>query len=246
LNKAKERSFRLKNLFFILVLVLAATVVAEGTSYTSMGILTQSGSEATIHVRHMEDTDALDFYTDHATFQAANPGLTPEDYSATLLPANAVQADTGPLDYYCNNSLFALNTIVDGISLWEQSSNDMVVLTPPFMGVTSVTVGPNTFTDNAVYDFTLPTRAFGGFIVMPNGGALVNIEVFGAGGSLGTTSTTGGTGGGAFWGVSCYDEDIVKIEFNCPGGDGELFANVEFGLPTALARTTWGELKASF
>ena len=87
----------MKNLFFILVLVLAATVVAEGTSYTSMGILTQSGSEAIIHVRHMEDTDALDFYTDLATFQAANPGLTPEDYSATLLPANAVQSDTGLL-----------------------------------------------------------------------------------------------------------------------------------------------------
>ncbi|MEN8209906.1 MAG: hypothetical protein ABFR50_11720 [Candidatus Fermentibacteria bacterium] len=236
----------MKNLFFILVLVIAAAAVAEGTSYTSTTIWTQSGSEATVPVYHLDNTDALDYYTDLSVFEAANPGLTPEDYSSTLVPPNNVASDTGPLDYYTDNSLFALNTIVDGISLDEQAGGDVVVLTPPFAGVTSVSVGPNTFDDDAVYDFTLPTRAFGGFIVMPNGGALVNIEVFGALGSLGTTSATGATGAGTFWGVSCYDEDIVRIEFSCPGGEGELFADVQFGLPTALDRTTWGELKASF
>lgn len=236
----------MKNLSFILVFVLAAAVAAEGTSYTSTTIWTQSGSGTTESAYLPMETDAVIYYTNLTTFETANPGLTHEDYSSTLVPANSVSADTGPLDYYCSNSLFALHTIVQGISLWEQSNNDMVVLTPPFIGVTSVCVGPNTFVDNAVYTFTLPTRAFGAFIVMPNGAATVDIEVFGAGGSIGTTSTTGGTGGGSFWGVSCYDEDIVKIEFNCPGGDGELFCDVQFGLPTALERTTWGDLKASF
>ncbi len=236
----------MKSLSFILVLVIVAAAFAEDPSYTSMNTWIRSNPETSTPTRHLQNTDAPMYYTNLATFEAANPGLTPEDYSSTLVPPNGVASDTGPLDYYTNNSLFALNTIVDGISLDEQAGGLAVVLTPPFAGCTSVSVGPNTFTDNAVYNFTLPTRAFGCFIVMPNGGALVNIDVYGVGGVIGTTSATGGTGAGTFWGVSCYDEDIVSITFNCPGGDGELFANVQFGLPTALERTTWGELKASF
>lgn len=236
----------MKSLSFILILVIAAAAFAEDPSYTSTNIWIRSNPAAAVPTFHSQDTDAPMYYTNLATFEAANPGLTPEDYSSTLIPANSVASDTGPLDYYTNNSLFALNTIVQGISLDEQAGGLMVVLTPPFAGVTSVTVGPNTFTDNAVYNFTLPTRAFGGFIVMPNGGATVTIDVYGVGGVIGTTTATGATGGGAFWGVSCYDEEIVSITFNCLGGDGELFANVQFGLPTALARTTWGELKAAF
>ncbi len=241
-----ERNVWMKILVFVFVLVLTGVVVAEEASYTSMDRWAYQSSGTIEYAPLIPETDAINTYTDLATFEAANPGLTHEDYSSTLVPASSVLSDAGSLDYNTNNLLFALHTIVDGISLWEQSGNDMVVLTPPFAGVTSVSVGPNSFGDNAVYNFTLPTMAFGCFIVMPNGGALVNIEVFGASGSLGTTSTTGATGDGAFWGVSCYDENITKIEFNCPGGDGELFANVQFGLPTALQRSTWGELKTCF
>ncbi len=191
-------------------------------------------------------TDALTYYTDESTFDTANPGLTFEDFSSTLVPANSVASDAGPLDYYCDNSLFALHTIVDGISLDEQAADLMVVLTPPFIGVTSVSVGPNSFAGDGIINFTLPTRAFGVFIVMPNGGNTVNIEVFGAGGSLGTTSTIGGSGGGTFWGVYCDSEEITSITFNDPTEAGELFANARFGLPTALSRSTWADIKASF
>ena len=233
-------------LSILFVLILATVAVAEDPSYTNTTIWTHSVSGTNIPVYRQVNTDALNYYTDLSTFEAANPGLTPEDYSSTLLPPNSAQPDTGPLDYYCDNSLFALHTIVQGISLWEQTEDYMIVLTPPFAGVTSVSVGPNDFSGNAVYYFTLPTRAFGCFMVMPNGAASVDIEVFGVGGSIGTTTASGAPAGGAFWGVSSYDETIVKINFNCPSNECQLFSNVQFGLPTAIHRATWGELKACF
>lgn len=236
----------MKNLSFLLVLVLAAAVVAEGPSYTTTTDWATNGSGTTMFVSHVSGTDALTYYTDLSTFEGANPGLTHEDYSSTLVPANSVASDTGPLDYFCNNSLFALNTIVPGISLAEWSGGLMVVLTPPFLGVTSVTVGPNTFLENAVYDFTLPTRAFGCFVCTPFGAVPVDIEIFGASGSLGTTTVVGDIGAGTFWGVYCDDENIEKIEFYAPNDEGELFADVQFGLPTGLSRSTWAQVKASF
>ncbi|MCK5131377.1 MAG: hypothetical protein KAR40_04420 [Candidatus Sabulitectum sp.] len=233
----------MKYLFFVIVLAFAATSVADGLSYTSMTAGMDGGSGANISIPANSGTDVLTFYTDESAFDAANPGLITEDYSSTLVAL--VGSDAGPLDYDCNNSLFALHTIVQGISLDEQASGDMVVMKPPFAGCTSISVGPNALAGDAVYNFTVPTKAFGGFIVMPNGGT-VDIEVFGTSGSLGTTSTTGGAGGGTFWGVYCDSEVIVKVEFNDPNDAGELFANVRFGLPTALSRTTWAGVKTSF
>ena len=147
----------------------------------------------TLHL--LDSLVMLTFFSAEAVFDTACPGLITEDFSSTLVAPNGVGSDAGAIDYDTNNSLFALHTIVQGISLWEQASGDMVVLTPPFAGVTSVTVGPNSFADDAVINFSASTNAFGAYIVMPNGGDIVNIEIFGAGGSLGTTSMTGATGG---------------------------------------------------
>ena len=230
--------------FFSILILLALAATAAANSYSSGGVA--GGTESVFRPYPDTGTDNLTYYTDEATFDAAYPGLTTEDFSSTLVPGNSVQSDTGPIDYFCNNTLFALNTVVEGIAIWEQSGADMVVLTPPFLGVTDVVVGPNTFTDHGVIDFTVPTRAFGCFIVMPNGGVPANIEIFGAGGSLGTTTATGATGGGAFWGVFCDSEDITQITFNCADDGGELFSLVRFGLPTALARTSWAGIKTSF
>jgi len=236
----------MKYLFLVLCLAFASTVIADGLSYTSMTAGIRPATSGSSVAVTDSGTDALTYYTDESTFDAANPGLITEDFSSTLIAANAVGSDAGAINYLCNNSLFALHTIVDGISLWEQSNNDMVVLGLGFMGVTNVTVGPNSFADDAIITFTVPTRAFGTFMVMPNGGDVVNIEVFGASGSLGTTSHTGGTGAGTFWGVFCNSEDITYITFNDPNDAGELFADVRFGLPTSLSRTTWASVKASF
>lgn len=187
---------------------------------------------------------AVTFYTDQATFEGLYPGLTTEDYSNTLVPPNSVQSAFGPLNSTTDNALFAPGGIVDGFSFDNLDGGDNVVLTPPFLGVTYVAVGPNTFTHNGEYSFSVPVNAFGIDIVMPFGAGTVDIEVFGAGGSLGAITASGDLPGD-FWGVYS-DEDITRIEFMDSTPDGELFSNAQFGAVSALDNSTWGNIKTSF
>ena len=184
------------------------------------------------------------FYTDQALFESLYPGLTTEDYSNTNVSPNSSDSDGGPFDSFTNNNCFSPGDIVEGISLHNLEGNENVVLVPPLMGVTSVTVGPNEFEDNAVYSFSVPVNAFGIEIVMPLESGFVDIEVFGIGGSLGTSSSIGSLEG-VFWGVYS-DYDITRIEFREPTTNGELFSNAQFGAFSALDNTTWGSIKNSF
>ena len=184
------------------------------------------------------------FYTDQALFESLYPGLTTEDYSNTNVSPNSSDSADGPFDSFTENDCFSLGDIVEGISLDNLEGNDNVVLVPPFMGVTSVTVGPNSFEDSAKYSFTVPVNVFGIEIVMPEANGYVDIEVFGIGGSLGTSSSYG-TLAGVFWGVYS-DYDITRIEFIEPTNNGELFANAQFGAFSELDNTTWGSIKNSF
>ena len=189
-------------------------------------------------------TAAVSYYSDQVLFEGLFPGLTTEDYSATLVAPNDVQLDFGPLNSATNNMLFAPGGIVDGFSFDNLEGGDNVVLTPPYAGVTSVTVGPNLFIDNSEYSFSVPVNAFGIEIVMPMGAGSVDIEIFGAGGSLGTTTASGALPG-VFWGVYS-DELITRIEFIEPATNGELFSNAQFGAVSALENSTWGNIKTSF
>ena len=184
------------------------------------------------------------FYTDQVLFESLYPGLTTEDYSNTNVSPNSTDAALGPFNSFTDNTCFSPDDIVEGISLDNLEGNENVVLTPPFMGVTSVTVGPNTFGDNAKYSFTVPVNVFGIEIVMPMGSGTVDIKVFGIGGSLGTSSSNGSPAG-VFWGVYS-DYDITRIEFIEPITTGELFANAQFGAFSALDNSTWGSIKNSF
>ena len=189
-------------------------------------------------------TAAVSYYADQAIFEGLFPGLTTEDYSNTLIGPNDVGSDYGPLNSATNNLLFAPGGIVDGFSFDNLDGDNNVVLTPPYAGVTSVTVGPNTFIYDSEYSFSIPVNAFGIEIVMPMGAGSVDIEIFGASGSLGTTTAPGALPG-VFWGVYS-DEVITRIEFIEPVTSGELFSNAQFGAVSALENSTWGNIKASF
>ncbi|NOQ22600.1 MAG: hypothetical protein GQ565_08130 [Candidatus Aegiribacteria sp.] len=187
-------------------------------------------------------TAGITFYTNQTSFETLYPGLTKEDYSNTNLPASSISGAPGPFNSLTDNSCFSPGDIVDGISLDNLEGNDNVVLTPSYLGLTSVAVGPAALSNNAEYSFTVAVNAFGIDVVMPYGGS-VDIEVFGAGGSLGTSTSTGSLAGD-FWGVYS-DVDITKIEFKS-GTDGDLFSNAQFGATTALDNSTWGSIKTSF
>lgn len=185
------------------------------------------------------------FYTDQALFESLYPGLITEDYSNTNVPPNSMGIAQGPFNSFTDNNCFSEGAIVEGISIDNWTVNENVVLTPPFMGVTSVTVGPNEFDDNTEYSFTVPVNVFGVDIVMPMGDGGVSIKVYGESGYF-QSFFTEVTPAGVFWAVYC-SEAIDIIEFSEPTTDlGELFANVQFGSVLALENTTWGAIKNSF
>jgi hypothetical protein len=177
---------------------------------------------------------SLTFYTDRTVFNTAHPGLPVETFSATLVPPNSVVTCTSPFNNATNNACFAPGGIRPGISVVNSGGVDLVVLTPPFFGVPCVSVGPNVFSDASELQFSPPVVAVGLDFESNNGGVPFTLTVFGPGGSLGSTTHSGGIPG-AFWGVDTSDPGgISRVTFSAPGDNGELLCNVAFGQPVPV------------
>jgi hypothetical protein len=175
----------------------------------------------------------LTFYTSRAVFNAAHPGIPLETFVLTNLGPNQVMACPEPFNNMTNNGCFSPGDILPGIAVWNTTAIDLVVLTPPFFGVNCVAVGPNTFTDNGEMQFNPPVQAVG-FDLLSNVAATYNIEVFGPGGSLGTTTAPGAIPG-IFWGVDTSSPGgISRITTSNVGSAGELYCNVAFGQPVPV------------
>jgi hypothetical protein len=175
----------------------------------------------------------LTFYSDRTVFNTAHPGLPIENFAGTLVPANSVTTCTGPFNTSTNNACFAPGGIRPGISVASSTAGDLVVLTPPFIGVPCVSVGPNLFADAAELQFNPPVAAVG-LDFEANTPAAFTVTVFSPAGSLGTTTVTGAIPG-VFWGVDTADAaGISRITFNAAGENGELFCNVAFGEPVPV------------
>lgn len=175
----------------------------------------------------------LAFYTDRPTFAAAHPGIPLETFAATNVAPDSVLNCPGPFTSATNNGCFSPGDIQPGISVVNSGSGDLVVLTPAFIGVTCVSVGPNDFADNGELRFSPPVMAVG-LDLHSNVPDTFQVEVFGPGGSLGTT-TADGTSPALFWGVDTTDPGgIARITFAGAPGSGELFCNVAFGQPTPV------------
>lgn len=181
------------------------------------------------------NTEALVFYNDLVTFQAANPGLPMETFSGTSVPPAGVLACDPPFNELTSNECFSQGAIMAGISV-ELIANDgssllNVVLTPDFFGINCVAVGPNSFTDDARIDFNPAVKAVGLDLVSPIDGAVpFDIEIVGPGGSLGTTSAFACLTAPCFWGVDSDDiGGITSVVFTSLDGYGELFCNVTYG-----------------
>ncbi len=188
----------------------------------------------------------LTFYTDRGTFQGGcGQPLALEDFSNTLVPPNGVLGcDPGPLNSATNNNCFATGGVIDGFTLSSSiPAEDLVVITPPFLGVTKVTVGPNTFGDDSEFAFSPAVDAVGVEIVGPLANFTVDIEVFDASdNSLGTTTSPAGLPA-SFWGVTSTIP-IGRIVVTDPLGGAELYSDLEFGScavddPLAIPTLGW-------
>ena len=218
-----------------LCLGMALPAMAQGGKFTRYSDV-PAGTVPAGHVPsgpHAAPVGGLTFYTDRASFQAANPGLTLEDFSGTSVPPNSALSCGAPFNSSTNNACFTPGAIVDGISVDVVvlvGLGNGVVLTPPIFGVPNVAVGPNQFGNDMRIDFTVLVDAFGADLICPFGPFTFNLEIFGSGGSLGTTTAVCGAGGN-FWGVDST-EAITSIRFSpsVPAAEeGELIMNAEFG-----------------
>jgi hypothetical protein len=213
----------------------AATVHAQSASkYTDVRSSDRGAAARAARPALPVAQGSLTFYTDRAVFNTAHPGVPVEDFAATLVPPNSVGTCVGPtLNSATNNACFAPGGIRPGISVVNTTGGDLVVLTPPFFGVPCVSVGPNAFGDAAELQFDPPVEAVG-LDFESNSGVPFTVTVFGPGGSLGSTTHSGGIPG-AFFGVDTSDGGgISRVTFNAAGQNGELFCNVAFGQPVPV------------
>lgn len=178
---------------------------------------------------------ALTTYTDPMVFSNVAPNLTTEDFSGTLIAPNTSTGCSAAINSTTASACFALGGVASGFSINAYTTdpntpNDgTVVLTPTSFGVTNISVGATTFTNNTVIDFILPNSAVGFDLVTPNGIETLVVEVFdGTGTSLGTTNVTG-SDSGTFFGATA-PEGISRITLTGAGNEAELIANLRFGV----------------
>jgi hypothetical protein len=212
-----------------LLISIAASASEEPTRYRDVNAAARPQPGAPPAGPAEVPSGTLTFFNSRPAFNAAHPGLPLETFANTNLPPNSVLACPGPFNSTTNNGCFSPGDILPGISVINTTGGNLVVLTPPFFGVNCVAVGPDTFTDNGEMQFNPPVQAVG-FDLNSNVPSTYNIQIFGPGGSLGTTTAPGAIPG-LFWGVGTSDPGgISRITTNSAAGSGELYCGVAFGL----------------
>ncbi len=217
--------------------VLALTVLPQQalaqTSYTEAGAMGAIATPFDAPPSTHSALPGLTFYTDRSAFDAVAGPLPLETFEGSNVPPGDVLSCLAPLDSATNDACYSTGAVIDGFRLELLNPDpeilDYVVLAPGFFGASSTYVGPNTFVDDAELFFDDEPNAVG-FDIGTITAATFTIEIFGAGGSLGSTTVSPAdiSTGGTFFGV-LSEEPIVSIQVTEPGSGGELFDNLAFG-----------------
>ena len=173
---------------------------------------------------------ALTFFTTPEEFPCS--GLPMEDFEEANTGVNPVMAN--PLDKNTNNQIFLAGEILPGISL--RSSTDNTALNDLFIGNSSIFPGltssavitQNSLEDYLIIQFTDDNVTNVSMKVININDRNVNIEIFGASGSLGTT-TVYAPQAGTYLGVQSM-EPIKEIHLNDVYGQGEGVDDISFGM----------------
>ncbi|SNR32859.1 thrombospondin type 3 repeat-containing protein, partial [Lutibacter flavus] len=190
---------------------------------------TQTNKKSTESISNKIENLGLQFFSNSEDFPCNNLPL--ENFEEGLVNPLEVITFLNPLDENTNNSAFSAGDILPGVTFTTTgvNSNLLVVLGNGFIGDHSKIIGPNSFDDNLVINFTTNNVTSISMDVLSgwNEGN-VEIEFFGNSGSLGVT-TVFGTNNGTYLGIES-DEPIIKIEFLSTPGTGELIDNFSFGI----------------
>jgi hypothetical protein len=219
---------KLKTFWAVMLLALSAMAFAQ-SQYSDVDPSTRPSNVVRAQLPQT-NRGGLTFYTDQASFEAAAPGLTMEDFASSITAPNNICVDFVPLNSATlPDACFASGDLEAGFTLeMEPVNDDYAYLTTGFLGVPFDVIGPNTFTDNLVINFD--GAAAVGFDLLGDvvGAVTCDVEIFGASGLLGTTQITGSSTGN-FWGVIAT-EDITEIVLTgTSGSDGELIGHLQYG-----------------
>jgi hypothetical protein len=147
------------------------------------------------------------------------------------MPPASIDAIPHPLDEYSNNAYFNPGDILPGISFWggiDYLDDEIAVLGSGFMGNPSKTAVSNYFVEPYTIRFDPPVEAAGMDVQTFMGSYTCNMDIYGTGGFLGSTSTACNEAG-VFWGVASDGDPIIEIVIMDLGGGAEGADNVAFG-----------------
>ncbi len=184
----------------------------------------------------------VNFYDSRAAFEADFPGLAVEDFEEANFPAGPVSTCDAVINSASNDDCFDPGDIIPGVDFTSAPPSNMVALQAGLIGggQTSSVIGPNTFDDTFVIEFT--GNAFAaGMTVFSNVTGPISVEVFNTGGvQIGSTSIANVSNVGTFFG---FESAVAVGSFTLSGGAGvgELIDDFSFSespIPVELTSFT--------
>ncbi len=174
----------------------------------------------------------LFFFSDRVSFDLANPGLPIEDFEEGIITSGDVVSFLAPLDKNTNNAAFSPGDILDGIMFQDNPGPNapdlgLALLGDGFAGNPSKAVAVNYFVDSLDI-FLSGATAVGMDLLSFFGIDTFDIDIFGSGGLLGSTSIPISNEVVNFWGVFSDSDLITRININSQTGDAEIIDNVAF------------------
>lgn len=190
------------------------------------------------------------FFSDRASFEAANPGLPIEDFEEARVNPDQRASFSAPLSSASDDAIFRPGEILPGITLSDRpgpSVNELLAAGTGAIGTSTKAVGAaeavEIIWNSLDLSFASGVRAVGFdlFAVfraeeLPTN-TTITVSVFGSSGLLGEqiVSTAGDSGGDIkFLGVSSASADVIRINVDAQGLI-EFVDNVAFGAAPVAA-----------
>ena len=227
----------------ILLFLLASLMTLSLAGQKSYSELSSNGSPAdgsTPLAPQVIPATGADFYTDSGLWSGACTfsTLTEEDMSNALVADFGIETCGTLINNASNDACFATGGFAAGVDVTTDVNNVLVVLGTGFFGAPSPALGANSFSENLVLTFTTPVNAVSFEVLDLATTNDVEVEAFGASGSLGTFTVPAPGGTEAFVGI-IGSEDITSVVLTSPGG--ELITSLSFGSCSVEIVPTMGE-----
>ena len=192
----------------------------------------------------------LTFYTTRASFDAACPGLTIENWENARISNDAASGEHGPIDKNTNDAIFHPGDIQDGIRVdsnpHQANGNGLAVTGNGFDGTDTKKIFGNLFGDKLdIFFYNNNSTCVGMDVssvdVSRVGSGTVDFNVYGTSGLIGTSSVLAGAPG-VFIGVQNTAGVITRINLSPRAVQVAGVDNVAFGRTASVAVPEPGSL----